>query len=163
MNLTDRINALPTTNAGDAIRKVQVLDVVKDAVTVAVDPSIHTRTPDAGGQAIVWAYLDTAYNLLREAAVRLTIQDMRDSAAELGLPFPATDDEVFKSMAVQGEKFDIEPPKTYLDLATHSDEVVTALDLSFKVLVQQVRDEALEAATFLATSDDIANLPEVEL
>lgn len=137
--------------------------MINHTVTVSVDPKMHTRVPSNPGQEIVWAYLDTAYNLLREAAVRLTIQDMRDSAAELGLPFPETDQEVFESMAAQGAKYDIEPPKNYLDLATHSDAVTTALDLGFNVLVEQVRDEALEAATFLATSDDIANLPEVQL
>ena len=133
--------------------------MINHTVTVSVDPKMHTRAPSNPAQEIVWAYLDTAYNLLREAAVRLTIQDMRDSAAELSLPFPETDQEVFDAMAAQGAKFDIEPPKEYLDLATHSEAVTTAMELGFKILVQQVREEAMEAAHFLTTSDD----PEVQL
>lgn len=113
--------------------------------TPSVDPSMHTRAPADRAEEIVWAYLDTAYNLIRESAVRLLLEDMRSSAAEVGIQFPATDEELFADMNATAAGLGEEGPKNHLDLAPHSDAVATALDLTFQAFYAEARKYAREA------------------
>jgi hypothetical protein len=129
-------------------------------VTVEVDPEIHTNPPKSGIQETVWAHLDTAYNLIREAAVRAVIDDMRRESQKQGLPFPDTDEELFQAAEAEGEVLGMEAPKGYRDLAAHSAEVIEAVEAAFRVLVRLTVQDARDGAAFLETMND---LPEVQL
>lgn len=113
---------------------------ISHPIVVAFDPTLHARSPESPSEEIVWAYLDTAYNLLREAAARLTIQEMREVAIEAGFPFP-DDEQVFKDMAENTGVV-----ATYMDLAPHSNKVAAAMDAAFRLLVAKARHEAADAA-----------------
>lgn len=113
--------------------------------TPSIDPSMHSRTPENRTEEIVWAHLDTAYNLIREGAVRLLLEDMRSSAVEVGIPFPETDEELFKQMGETAAELGEKGPENHLDLAPHSDAFAAALDLMFRTFYAEAREEALEA------------------
>lgn len=112
-------------------------------------PEMHARQPHDRTEEIVWGVLDNVYNLLREAAVRLVVQELRETYAEMGVPYPSTDEETLKMMAANAEAAGAGALESFLDLAPHSRHVIEALDLSLRVLVTETRerlDEALDKA-----------------
>lgn len=94
-------------------------------VPVEIDPSLHDSPPNTPADYLLRAYLDTAYNLVREAAVRMTILSLR----EAGFPMPETDEELF---VLPGG------PSCYTDLAPLGGTSSSALYLSFEILAGEV-------------------------
>lgn len=111
------------------------------SVPVSIDTDIHSREPESEIERITWETLDTAWKALREGAVRITIQAMRDSYAEAGVDFPATDEELFEKGKESG---DPAAPDTYLDLAPESPLAATMLSSAFTLLEDQALSEAQE-------------------
>lgn len=103
-----------------------------DTVEVKLDPELHKRTPETVIEGIAWPVLDTAFNLLRDAAVKVVLQELRTSAAEQGAPFPATDEELFKLARESG---DPDAPTSYRDLAPESMLAAEGLHAVFLELI----------------------------
>lgn len=109
-------------------------------ITVAVDPKLHIREPGSESERLVWAALDTAWNLLREYAVRVTIQDIREANPDSG--FPATDQELFDSAHPLGG------PANHLELAPELGDspqvnlAVMGLAEAFDAVCSQARSDA---------------------
>lgn len=135
MSLADKIKAIP-----GRLSKEAVLELVKDAVVVEVDPEMHRRQPENVQETIAWAVLDTAYGLLRDGAVRINLQSFREQATENGIDFPATDEELFARFAKLG---DPEAPKSYRDLAPDDSIAAYALHDAFMLLVRLAFEEAV--------------------
>lgn len=72
------------------------------------------REPDTLSTALSWAALDTAWNLLREMAVRVVFTQIREAAERKGVEWPATDQEVLERIKVA---HDLDKVPSYLDLA----------------------------------------------
>lgn len=81
-------------------------------ITVAIDPSMHDRPPESQAQSITWETLDTAWNLLREAATRLALLELREQLTAQGFTDMPTDEELFELAREEGEG-----ATSYLDLA----------------------------------------------
>ncbi len=108
-------------------------------VEVQFDPELHTREPANAQEALMWSVLDTAWNLLREYAVRITLQEARDQAHAAGEEFPDSDEQVFAdSIAEHGEN----APKGHLDLAVDCPAVISMLASAFDHLVQETMENA---------------------
>lgn len=58
------------------------------------------REPETLSTVLAWAALDTAWNLLREMAVRQALAQVREAAGRKGVEWPATDEEVFEQIKV---------------------------------------------------------------
>lgn len=118
---------------------------VKQTVTVEFDPELHTKVKFEDldePTRIAFAAMDTAYNVLRDAAVRVTLASLRTAQQEAGEDFPL-DEELFQ----QAKESGIEgAPTSYRDLAPQSLEAAMNLDAAFSVLVE------------MATSDAVAGL-----
>lgn len=143
MNLTDKVKSLAVDpdDPNGSVSLAAVLKLVENAVAVEVDPTIHRRLP-AENERESWAALDTAWNLLREVAVKLVIMSMREQAAEQGVPFPATDLEMFE----EGVADDPEnAPRTYSDLAAESPLAATGLHAVLSTLVDETMTMAAAA------------------
>jgi hypothetical protein len=121
-------------------------------IEVKVDETLHNRAPKPGTEEITWAALDTAWNLLRDAAVRLVLQDMREQAAEQGIDFPATDEELFQEARDSG---DPDAPTSHLDLAPENELAAMGLHSVLQLLAQ---DAAKDASQGLQDARDIESL-----
>lgn len=138
MSLADRINALPTTNAGENLRKAQVLDLAKHAVEVKSDaPDAH----DNELERLAYAAIDTAWNLLNEYAVRVTLQEIREEAERVGADFPS-DTGLFREARESG---DPDAPTSYRDLYPGDYDDRLALSGFFAALLVKA-DEAVRLA-----------------
>ena len=110
-------------------------------IEVKVDLENHNRAPAPGMEELTWKYLDTAWNLLRDAAVELTLQSMREQAAEQGIDFPSTDEELFQRAKDSG---DPGAPTSYRQLAPSSEIAAQGLHAILQVLVNQSGQDAQE-------------------
>jgi hypothetical protein len=113
-------------------------------VTVEFDQSMHPSINyDELSEAdkLAFSVLDTAYKLLREYAVRVTLAGVRDAVGEVGQTLPS-DEEMFR---LARESDDPEAPKGYLDLAPDEDLAAMGVHAAFTVLVDAAADEATEA------------------
>jgi len=81
-------------------------------VHVGVDPSRHNEEPESEVQRLTWAALDTAWNLLRETAVRLALLELREQLTAQGFTDMPTDEDLFEQAREEGEG-----ATSYLDLA----------------------------------------------
>ena len=111
-------------------------------IEVKVDEKLHSRNPEPGTEEISWSALDTAWNLLRETAVRLVLHDLRTQATEQGLDFPATDEELFQAARDSG---DPDAPTSYLDLAPDTEIAAMGLHSALQVLAQEASRECGQA------------------
>lgn len=117
-------------------------------------PEMHLRAPEDRAEEIVWATLDTVYNLMREGATRLVIQELRETYAEMGASYPMTDEATLEMAIANAVAMGVEAPKSLLDLAPHSSHVTEALDLSFRVLAIECRKH-LNAALDQAAEEEL--------
>lgn len=112
-------------------------------VKVEFDQSLHPSVkPEELDEATRLAFvaLDTAYNLLREYAVRVTLSAIREEAAEQGVTIPS-DEELFQQARESG----IEGvPTSYLDLAPVDTMAAMALNQAFELLATTAAEEAVE-------------------
>lgn len=140
MTLTDKILSLPTTNAGDSVPLNLVVEAVKDAVVVELDPKYHPHDPEDATEALVWAALDTAWNILGEAAVKSILLQIREQSAELGFEMPP-DDEIFRLASEDG---DPDAPTCYRDLIPESVVAANLIGRAFQILVDLAGNGAAE-------------------
>lgn len=123
-------------------------DGLPHLVEVRIDPERHSAQPENEIERLQWEVLDTVYALLGEYAVRITLQAMREAAAEEGLPFPATDQEMFDDPDSTGP----DAPKSYRDLAPDNEIAALGLAGAFGLLTEQAYEEAragiIEGAQF---------------
>ena len=110
-------------------------------VTVALDPKLHDREPSTEAERITWETLDTAWNLLREASVRVTLAEIRSQLTERGEDFPS-DEELFKEARESGA------PASYLDLAPGNELAAMGLAGAFELLSEQAWADACTGLGF---------------
>lgn len=108
-------------------------------IELKYDPALHNgkKRPSTPDEELIYPYLDTAYNLLREAAVRLVLLEVRDQAAAQGTSI-GTDEELFAESAATGG------PATYMDLAPDNDMASLGFFTAFEVLAAQALEDASE-------------------
>lgn len=116
---------------------------MSDTVKVEFDQSLHPSVKfdelDEPSK-LAFAGMDSAYNLLREYAVRVTLATIRAEAAEQGQALPS-DEEMFalaKESGVEGA------PTSYMDLAPAVSQAAMALHEAFEYLVVVATEEAIE-------------------
>lgn len=141
MSLTDKVNGLPTSNAGANVLKKQVLSLVRDAVNVEFDPAQHPGLdPDTLGDAdrLAFEVLDTCHNLLREYAVRVTLASLRSQFAKMGFELPSDEEILRATREAEGK----EGVASYLELVPSVRPAMISLRASFRMLVEAVENEA---------------------
>ena len=111
----------------------------KRTIPVEVVASMHKRPPQDEYERLSWAALDTAWNLLRETAIRLVLADVREQIAAHGGTFPS-DEELF---AREADNPDF--PHSYLDMAPSPEDAGRALDTAFRILLVTSFDNAVAA------------------
>ena len=111
----------------------------KRTIEVKYDPSRHPSPPENELEALSWAALDTAWNLLREYSVRSILASMRHVATEQGLRWPETDEQMFAEAVATG---DPDAPKDHLDLAPDCPGAALMLSQVFQHLVQEAGEDA---------------------
>jgi len=111
-------------------------------ITVQIDAEQHGGVePESEGERIVWETLDTAWNLLREGAVRVTLAGIRAANPE----FPS-DEELFRQAAESGVP---DAPTSYLDLAPDKGDgsavelAAVAIRSAFHVLAERAMSDAI--------------------
>lgn len=118
--------------------------------TLAIDPELHDgREPESEVQRITWEALDTAWKILREASVRVTLVDIRAQLKEQGFTEMPSDEEMFKAGRESG---DPDAPTSYLDLAPRRGDgpAVELAGHSLLGVLQLLTDQAmLDASTGL--------------
>lgn len=123
-------------------------------VKVEFDPSLHPSVNfdelDAESK-IAFAALDTAYNLLRESAVRVVLMSIRTEAAKQGTPITVTDEELFKLAEESGVEG---VPTSYRDLAPNVELAALSLHSAFELLVEAAAVEAEEGLALGASLAD---------
>lgn len=104
------------------------------SIEIKIDLEMHPdqEAPTTEARRIEWAYLDTAYKLVRIAAVRTIFADVREQLVEAGLP-PRTDKEM---LAGAGEGVD------YIDLAADVDLAQGFLAYCFATIGQETARHA---------------------
>ena len=106
---------------------------------IEIDPELHKgKAPEDEVTRITWETLDTAWNVLRDGAVRTVLQTLREDVAGPG--FPATDEELFKLL---GERLGDDAPKSYRDLAPRSKDAAALLAATFGLLEDQALSDAI--------------------
>lgn len=116
---------------------------MSDTFKVEFDQSLHPSVKPGDldePSLLAFAALDTAYNLLRDYAVRVTLATIRIEAAEQGQTLPS-DEEMFrlaKESGVEGA------PTSYRDLAPLVSQAAMALHEAFEYLVVTATEEAVE-------------------
>lgn len=111
-------------------------------ITVAVDPTLHSREPATESERATWEILDTAWNLLREGSVRVTLAEIREQLAEKGETFPS-DEELFAE-----NPGDPDHPRSYLDLAPTNELAAMGMAGAFQLLSDQAFLDASEGMGF---------------
>jgi len=111
-------------------------------ITVAIDPEQHGGAePESEVARIVWETIDTAWNLLREGAVRTTMVALREANPEL-----PSDEELFREAAESGVPG---APTSYLDLAPNRGDgfeiglASKAVRSVFEVLAERTMSDAI--------------------
>lgn len=105
----------------------------------SLHPSVKFEELDEPGK-LAFAGMDTAYNLLREYAVRVTLATIRAEAAEQGQTLPS-DEELFQAAKESGVEG---APTSYMDLAPVVTQAAMALHEAFEYLVVVATEEAIE-------------------
>lgn len=113
-------------------------------IPVEFDESMHPTISLDGldeQTKLSFAALDTAYKLLREYAVRVTLVSVRETLGEAGVTVPS-DDELFRQSRESGVEG---APASYMDLAPDLRGAALALHDAFTLLVDASIEEAAEA------------------
>jgi hypothetical protein len=134
---------------------VTKFEAPKRTVEVKINPELHSRAPEDQQEALTWAVLDTVWDLLREYAVRTTLQKAREAAREAGAEFPDDDEQVF--LDAQAEHGD-DAPKNHLDLAPDCQTAAMALAAAFQHLEYETLNEAQEAGAQQEAADALKQL-----
>lgn len=108
------------------------------SIEIKIDMSMHDgqTEPTSADKRIEWAYLDTAYKLIRIAAVRVIFEDTREQLVEAGLP-PRTDEELLQGAADEDQE-----KAEYLDLAADEDVACAMLAMAYSHISSATADMA---------------------
>jgi hypothetical protein len=141
-SLSDKINALPAVLAADgfSVSREAVLDLVKDAFLVEVDPEAHAREPRNAEERFVWATLDTAFRVLGVGAVRSVMRGLAEQAAAQNVPWES-DEEIFR---LAGESGDPDAATSYAGLIPNDAQAKILAARSFYRLLEVTNDIAVE-------------------
>lgn len=116
---------------------------MSDTFKVEFDQSLHplVKPEDLDELArLSFAGLDSAYNLLRETAVRVTLASIRAEAAEQGQTLPS-DEELFRLAEESGVEG---APTSYRELAPYDSRSAYLLNQAFELLLVVATEEAVE-------------------
>lgn len=112
-------------------------------VEVKLDPSLRAAKEDPAPQTddekSAWPLLDTAYNMIREAAVRVTLNEIRRQSVEQGVDV-GTDEELFRQAAASGIPG---APTSYADLAPDHINAATLFYECFTTLFDKAMNDAV--------------------
>lgn len=107
-------------------------------IKVEIDQKLHgDEQPDDGTEAYVWAAMDTAWNLLRETAVRRVMDDFRAGATQATGRVIPSDEVIFQKMSDAHDG----APMGYRDLAP---EGCPPLKQAFATVFTHLMEEAIE-------------------
>lgn len=112
-------------------------------VEVKLDPSLRDRQdpePTDEVEKIAWPLLDTAYNLVRVAAVRTVLQTIRDESRAAGVELES-DEKLFQQAKESGAPG---APTTYLELAPDSELAASAFYGVYSLLTTMSAEDAEE-------------------
>lgn len=139
--LSEKIDALPTTNAGINISKGQVMDLARRSVEIKLHPELRDAladpAPKTDEEKVVWPLLDTAYQLVREAAVRAVFVEVRRQAAEQGITLGTDEELIAASSDVEGA------PENVMDLAPDSATIASTFHAVFEGLFELALRDAI--------------------
>ena len=152
-SLSDQIKALAVEKGHLPLD--EVLKLTDRSVLVEIDPELHPEAPGDLIRRLNWEPLDTAWKLLREYAVRITLAEVRAQAKAQGIDFPE-DEELFRLNAESGDSFAV---TEYMDLAPASPQAAHLLAQAFNELQNIAFQEASEGMNF-AVVDSADDLPE---
>lgn len=105
-------------------------------VEVKIDEKVHPNPPQDEASQLVWAALDTAYNLLRETAAEVTFMEVRKQAKEQGFEYP--DEAVMFAQAAE------RGIRGWYDLAPDHPLAIEGIKSVFDVLAMVAMQEAEE-------------------
>lgn len=141
--LSEKIDALPTTNAGINISKGQVMDLARRSVEIKLHPELRDAladpAPKTDEEKVVWPLLDTAYQLVREAAVRAVFVEVRRQAAEQGITL-GTDETLIRESQESGVEG---APRSVMDLAPDSATIASTFHAVFEGLFELALRDAI--------------------
>lgn len=123
----------------------------KRTITVGIDPSMHPGGESTNEyQKLLWAALDTAWNLLSEYAVRITLVQIREAMHAQGHEFP---DEagLFEQAVATG---DPNAPRSYDDLKEGDYVAAEMLTAMFDRLIESTMRAASGGMGFTLVGDD---------
>lgn len=107
-------------------------------IKVEIDQDLHgEQQPESPTEAYVWAAMDTAWNLLRETAIRRVLDNLRTSAAEASGRVIPSNEVIFQKMSDANDGARI----GYRDLAP---EGCPPLKHAFATVFAHLMDEAAE-------------------
>lgn len=111
-------------------------------------------TPKTDEDKVVWPLLDTAYQLVREAAVRAVFVEIRKQAAEQGVTL-GTDEELIQQSLDSGVEG---APKTVMDLAPDHPMVADAFHSAFEGLFALAMQDAVQGLNEVREEDTVTGL-----
>lgn len=108
-------------------------------VKIEFDPGLHGGELELDPiEREMWAGVDTAFNIMRETAIRVVLRGMRERAAKEGIHYPP-DEEMFSS-GIPGA------PRSYRDMAPSGCAEVRGLHSAvFEHLLQEATEDMEEA------------------
>lgn len=138
VTLTDRVLLLPYNEDGTISRQA-VLEIVKDAVPVEIDPTMFDAekmdTPGDETGLKTLAVVSTAYNLLADTAAEFAANDQRKA---LGGENSPSDAEIFADPSSGFE--------SYRDLAVREEAFLLALSDVFDKILKETEHRAKVAS-----------------
>ncbi len=123
----------------------------ENTVEVKINPAYHERAPMSAQEDLAWPVLDTVWDMIREVAARVALQQMREALPD-GVTMPP-DEELIASL-------DQDCPcgrekHTMVDLSPDNLEGTLAVAAAFGSQVEAVR-AALESLATIEQEDDEA-------
>lgn len=113
-------------------------------IAVRIDSEFHGgKEPRDEVERLIWEILDTAWNLLREGAVRVTIAELNSQLSENGVEFRLDPEQIFAENADNPDA-----PRSYMDLAPQKGDGESvelagmSLQAAFELLAQQTFADA---------------------
>lgn len=108
-------------------------------VKIELDPTLHRGDVELDDiEKEMWAGVDTAFNIMRETAIRVVLKGLREKAEGEGVQYPS-DEEIFAS-PVEGA------PRNYREMApTGCAEVRSLHSAVFEHLLQEATEDIEDA------------------
>lgn len=115
------------------------MSLTDKTVKIEIDSTMHARGPENEQERMIWAILDTAWNLLREGALHSTIYAVRKSIEDAGAT-TLTDEQIFESL-----KDNPDAPRNYREMAPADPRAQAMVSAAFHLLLSESMSWADEA------------------